>query len=62
MKELEKEAYKLRNEFYNKYENQEIKWHEKYQYHPLYAVVVESFRYRFHEIGEKMPFLLEKFK
>ncbi len=62
MKDLEREAYKLRNEFYNMYENKESRWHEKYKHHPLYCVVVESFNYRFHEIGQKMPMLLEKFK
>lgn len=62
MKDLEREAYKLRNEFYNMYENKEAKWHEKYKHHPLYSVVIESFNYRFHEIGQIMPMLLDKLK
>jgi len=57
-----KEAYKLRNEFYNLYENKEEKWHQKYKAHPLYEIVVESFNYRFHEIGQIMPTLLQKEK
>lgn len=59
MKDLQQEAYRLRNEFYNKYEDNEAKWHEKYESHLLYAVVVESFNYKFHEIGQVMPVLLE---
>lgn len=57
---LEKEAYKLRYEFYNLYENKEIKWHEKYKKHHLYEVVVESFNYKFNEIAVEMPKLLNK--
>ena len=59
---LLKEAYSLRYEFFNFYENKENKWHEKYKDHQLYEIVVESFDYRFHEIGEVMPKLLEKIK
>ena len=62
MKTLEQEAFKLRNEFYNKYQNNEEKWHEKYKNHHLYGVVVESFKYRFQEIAQIMPKLLEKLK
>ncbi|RXK14228.1 hypothetical protein CP965_01920 [Halarcobacter mediterraneus] len=61
-KEIEKEAYKLRFEYYNLYENKELKWHEKYKKHYLYNIVVESFNYKFHEIGQVMPKLLEKIK
>ena len=57
-----REAYKLRYEYYNFYENKEIKWHEKYNKHKLYNVVVESLEYRFHEIGNVMPELLKKSK
>ena len=57
---LENEAYKLRYEFYNLYVNKESKWHEKYKNHQLYEIVVEGFKYRFHEIGEVMPQLLKK--
>ena len=57
---LEKEAYKLRYEYYNLYVNKESKWHEKYKNHQLYDVVVESFKYKFHEIAEEMPKLLKK--
>ncbi|PLY05821.1 MAG: hypothetical protein C0625_11960 [Arcobacter sp.] len=59
---LEKEAYKLRYEFYNLYINKENKWNEKYKNHHLYKIVVESFNYRFSEIGVEMPKLLEKIK
>ncbi len=62
MNDLQKEAYRLRNEYYNLYENKEAKWHEKYQSHRLYDTVVESFQYKFHQIGEKMPILIEKLK
>lgn len=57
-----KEAYKLRYEYYNFYENKESKWHERYKKHNLYEVVVESFEYRFHEIANVMPELLKKSK
>ncbi|RXK02669.1 hypothetical protein CRV02_04330 [Arcobacter sp. CECT 8989] len=61
MKEkLEKEAYKLRFEYFNLYENKETKWHEKYRNHDLYNIVVKSLDYRFHEIGQVMPKLLEE--
>ncbi|WP_375723700.1 hypothetical protein LXN10_14490 [Arcobacter sp. KX21116] len=59
-KSLEKEAYRLRFEYYNLYENKELKWHEKYKNHQLYNVVVEGFKYRFHEIAQEMPKLLQK--
>lgn len=63
MKEkLEKEAYKLRYEYYNFYENKEAKWHKKYRNHDLYNIVVKSLEYRFHEIGNVMPKLLEEFE
>lgn len=58
----EKEAYKLRFEYYNFYENKEFKWHEKYKKHDLYDVVVKSFNYRFHEIGKIMPKIIEDYK
>jgi len=57
---LEKEAYKLRFEYFNLYENKETKWHEKYRNHDLYNIVVKSLDYRFHEIGQVMPKLLEE--
>ena len=57
-----KEAYRLRHEYYNFYENKESKWHEKYNKHKLYDVVVESLEYRFHEIANIMPELLKKVK
>ena len=57
---LEKEAYKLRFEYFNLYENKETKWHEKYRNHDLYNIVVKSLDYRFHEIGNVMPKLLEE--
>lgn len=61
MKEkLEKEAYKLRFEYFNLYENKETTWHEKYRNHDLYNIVVKSLDYRFHEIGQVMPKLLEE--
>ncbi|WP_419773569.1 hypothetical protein [Halarcobacter sp.] len=63
MKEkLEKEAYKLRFEYFNLYENKETKWHEKYRNHDLYNIIVKSLDYRFHEIGNVMPKLLEELK
>lgn len=57
-----KEAYKLRYEYYNFYENKESKWHERYKKHKLYDIVVESLEYRFHEIANIMPELLKKLK
>lgn len=56
------EAYRLRYEYYNFYENKETKWHEKYKNHILYDVVVESLNYKFHQIGDVMPKLIEKIK
>ncbi len=64
MKKLEKdlqEAYKLRFEFFNLYENKEERWHKKYSNHKLYTTVVKSFQYNFSQIGVKMPQLIEEF-
>lgn len=58
---IEQEAYKLRYEFFNLYENKEDKWHEKYKNHRLYELVVKSFNYKFHEIAVEMPKLLKDF-
>ncbi|RBQ30223.1 hypothetical protein [Aliarcobacter vitoriensis] len=55
-------ALKLRFEYYNLYENKELEWHRKYKNHNLYSIVVESFKYDFKEISEKMPKLLEEFE
>jgi hypothetical protein len=60
IKNLQKEAYRLRFEFYNLYEEKENKWHQKYKNHMLYDIVVESFQFKFNEIGEIMPKLLQK--
>lgn len=60
MKSLLKEALRLRFEYYNLYENKEDKWHKKYKNHELYKVVVESFKYDFTQIAQKMPELLKK--
>ena len=57
---LQKEAYRLRYEFFNLFINKEEKWHKKYKDHQLYDVVNESFSYKFNEIGEMMPKLLQK--
>lgn len=38
------------------------KWHETYKKHQLYDVVVKSLDYKFHEIGQAMPKLLEDIK
>ena len=59
--QLLKTAYKLRFEYYNFYENKESRWHDKYKNHNLYEIVVESFDYKYSEIGVVMPKLLEKF-
>ncbi|XPV70124.1 MAG: hypothetical protein ACNI25_06000 [Halarcobacter sp.] len=61
-KQLIKEAYKLRFEYFNFYENKEEKWHEKYKNHKLYDIVIESFEYKYTQIAEKMPELIEKLK
>lgn len=58
--QLLKTAYKLRFEYYNFYENKESQWHDKYKNHKLYDIVVESFNYKYSEIGVVMPKLLEK--
>lgn len=58
--ELQKEAYKLRYEFFNLFVDKEEKWHKKYKNHQLYDIVNESFNYKFNEIGEVMPKLLQK--
>ncbi len=60
--ELLKEAFSLRYHFFNTYENKENKWHEKYKDHQLYEIVIESFDYKFHEIANTMPKLLQKIK
>ena len=60
--DLIQEAYKLRAEFYNKYENKETKWHDKYKEHQLYDLVIQSFDYKFHEIGNAMPKLIQNLK
>ncbi|QDF29116.1 hypothetical protein [Halarcobacter anaerophilus] len=59
---LLKEAYKLRFEYFNFFENKELNWHEKYKNHQLYEIVIESFNYDYKQIGEKMPKLLKNFK
>lgn len=59
---LIKEAYKLRYEYYNFYENKKSKWHEKYKKHDLYLTVTKSFEYKFHEIGTVMPKLIKNLK
>jgi hypothetical protein len=59
---LLKEAYKLRFEYFNFFENKELKWHEKYKNHQLYEIVIESFNYDYKQIGEKMPKLLKNLK
>lgn len=53
-----KEAYKLRYEYYNFYENKESKWHEKYKEHKFYTIVVKSFEYDFKDIAKVMPELI----
>ena len=55
-----KTALRLRFEYYNLYEKKEEKWHEKYNQHSLYAIVVKSFDYDFKKIGEMMPKLLKQ--
>jgi len=57
-----REAYKLRYEYYNLYEKKEFRWHDKYNKHRLYNIVVKSFDYKFNQIGEVMPKLLENLK
>ena len=57
-----KEAYRLRYEYYNFYDNKEHKWHEKYKEHELYDVVVKSLEYDFKQIAEKMPLLIKDIK
>lgn len=57
---LLKEAYRLRFEYYNFFENKESKWHEKYKNHELYHIVIESFNYDYKQIGVIMPKLIEK--
>ncbi|WP_321315807.1 hypothetical protein [Halarcobacter sp.] len=58
--ELTKEAYKIRFEYFNIYENKENKWHEKYKNHRLYSLVVKSLKYNYKEIGLMMPKLIEE--
>lgn len=60
--ELIKEAYKLRFEYFNFFEDKELKWHEKYKKHELYNIVVESFNYSYKDIAKVMPNLIEKAK
>ncbi len=60
MEERLKTALKLRFEYYNLYEGKELKWHERYNQHELYSIVVKSFAYDFKEIGEIMPKLLKQ--
>lgn len=55
---LLKQAFALRFEYYNFYENKEDKWHEKYKNHKLYNVVVKSFKYDFKQIAMQMPKLI----
>lgn len=62
MKDILKEALKLRFEYYNLYEGKEYKWHKKYKENRLYETVIESFNYDFKDIAEMMPKLLEKKK
>lgn len=60
--ELTKEAYKIRFEYFNIYEDKENKWHEKYKNHDLYSIVVKSLKYNYKEIGLMMPkLILEEF-
>lgn len=59
MDKLMKDAYSLRHEYYNFYENKENKWHEKYKSHRVYSVVVKSFDYNFKQIAGVMPKLLK---
>jgi hypothetical protein len=59
-KQILNQAYKLRFEYYNFYENKESQWHNKYKNHKLYDIVVESFDYKYSQIGQVMPKLLEK--
>ncbi len=56
-----KDAYRLRYEYYNFYENKEPKWHARYKEHELYQAVVKSFEYDFKEIAEKMPELIKEY-
>ena len=55
-----KDAYRLRYEYYNFYENKEQKWHDRYKNHELYSVVLKSFDYDFKQIAQMMPKLLEE--
>lgn len=55
---LLKQAFALRFEYYNFYENKEDKWHKKYKNHKLYNVVVKSFKYDFKQIAMQMPKLI----
>ncbi|XOB60796.1 hypothetical protein ACMC56_09270 [Campylobacterota bacterium DY0563] len=60
--ELTKEAYKIRFEYFNIYEDKENRWHEKYKNHRLYSLVVKSLKYNYKEIGLMMPkLILEEF-
>lgn len=55
-----KKTLQMRFEYYNLYEKEEHKWHEKYKNHNLYAVVLKSLEYDFKEIALIMPKLLEQ--
>ena len=60
MEQLIKDAYRLRYEYYNTFEGKESQWHEQYNKHKLYEVVVKSFEYDFKQIGQVMPELIKK--
>ncbi|RXJ86481.1 hypothetical protein [Arcobacter sp. CECT 8985] len=55
------EAYKLRFEYFNLYENKQEKWHQKYKNHKLYELVNCSFDYNYRQIGQEMPKLIKNF-
>jgi len=59
-KNLLKEAYRLRFEYYNFFGNKESKWHEKYKNHKLYNVVQKSFDFDYKQIGQIMPKLIKE--
>lgn len=61
MEQLLKEAYRLRFEYYNGFDNKQEKWHTKYKKHELYDTVVKSFEYDFKQIGLEMPKLIEEY-
>ncbi|MBP7742018.1 MAG: hypothetical protein KA073_01430 [Aliarcobacter sp.] len=55
-----KKALQMRFEYYNLYEEKEHKWHEKYENHHLYNIVLKSLKYNFKEIALIMPKLLNE--